>query len=106
MGAMYNVGQMTLRSIAAAFAIAITVSPGAFGASPLALSCTGCHQARVNSPSMPALNTLPPKVIAASLRRSRDTPQFGSIMARFTAKLTDADIDALAFQLGKPSETR
>jgi len=75
-------------------------------ASPLALSCLGCHQAKVNSPSMPALDALPPAAIAASLRRSRDAPQFGSIMARFTSTLSDADIDDLASQLGKPARRR
>ena len=69
--------------------------------SPLALSCTGCHQSKINSSEMPALNRLRPRVIAAALRRSRDAPAPGSIMARFTAKLSDEDIEALAHELGR-----
>lgn len=68
---------------------------------PLALSCTGCHQSHINSPSMPALDTLEPAKIAAVLRLARDSPQSGSIMARFAAKLSDADIDQLARELGR-----
>ena len=55
---------------------------------------------------MPALNRLPPPVIAAALRRSRDAPAPGSIMARFTARLTDEDIEALARQLGGATPRR
>jgi cytochrome c553 len=87
---------------AAASGTAAAIEPTAHARapSPLAQSCMGCHQSKVNSPSMPALDALSPAAIAASLRRSRDAPQFGSIMARFTSKLTDADIDDLARQLG------
>jgi len=82
----------------------LTSAPAAFAAdlpSPLALSCLGCHQPMVNAREMPALDRLPPADIAAALRRSRDAPETGSIMARFAVKLTDADIDALARELGR-----
>jgi cytochrome c553 len=96
---------MSIRGLVLTLATAFW-APAAFAASPLALSCTGCHQPRIDSPSMPALDKLPPSSIAASLRRARDAPQFGSIMARFAAKLSDADIEDLARQLGKRSAQR
>ena len=74
--------------------------------SPLALSCIGCHQPKINSASMPALSNLAPAAIAKSLRRARDRPEFGSIMARFAAKLSDADIEQLSKELGKPDQRR
>lgn len=70
--------------------------------SPLALSCQGCHQPAVNAASMPALNRYSPAAIAASLKAARETPEPGSIMARFAQYLSDAEIDALARELGKP----
>jgi cytochrome c553 len=77
--------------------------PAAEPRSPLALSCTGCHQPRVNSREMPALDRRTPQDIVAALRRSRDAPTPGSIMARFTVKLTDAQIESLARELGRPA---
>jgi cytochrome c553 len=71
--------------------------------SPLALSCQGCHQTSVNSPEMPALNRLPAAQIAGALRQARDQPRPGTIMPRFTAHLSDAEIDALARELGRPA---
>jgi hypothetical protein len=44
--------------------------------------------------------------IAAYLRQVRDAPPPGSIMARFTSKLTDAEIDALALELGRAVKSR
>jgi cytochrome c553 len=69
--------------------------------SPLALSCLACHQSAVNSPEMPSLLLLSPAAIDASLKATRDQPKSGSIMARFTAKMSDADIAQLAAELGK-----
>ena len=74
--------------------------------SPLALSCTGCHQPSVNSRAMPALNRLSATQLAASLRQARDQPRPDSIMTRFAAKLTDAQIDRLAAELSRPSLRR
>ncbi len=85
--------------LAAALTVASSVT--AVAQSPLALSCTGCHQARVDSAAMPALDNLSPSVIAASLRRARDRPRPGSIMARFAAHMSDAEIAALASELGR-----
>lgn len=42
--------------------------------------------------------------IAASLRAARDQPEPGSIMARFAQHLSDAEIDVLAAELGKPAK--
>ena len=72
--------------------------------SPLALSCQGCHQPARNAATMPALDRYPPAAIAASLREARDQPQAGSIMARFAQHLSDAEIDALAVELGTPAK--
>lgn len=69
--------------------------------SPLALSCTGCHQASVNSPAMPALDRMTPAALEASLKAARDTPQTGSVMARFVAKMSDTEIAQLAAELGR-----
>lgn len=71
--------------------------------SPLALSCTGCHQPAVDAASMPALNGYPAERIAASLRAARDAPAPGSIMARFAQRLSDDEIRALAAELGTPA---
>lgn len=73
--------------------------------SPLALSCLGCHQPSVNSAEMPALSRLSPAAIEASLKAARDQPQTGAIMARFAARLSDAEIAALAAELGQHSAT-
>jgi cytochrome c553 len=87
------------------FAVPLLIaSAGSIAASPLALSCQGCHQPAVDSTQMPSLRKQPAQQIADYLRRSRDTPQVGSIMARFTSKLSDADIDRLATELGKKSK--
>ncbi|WP_293368955.1 hypothetical protein [Nevskia sp.] len=71
--------------------------------SPLALSCQGCHQPAVNAGTMLALNRYPAEKIAASLKAAREEPQPGSIMARFAQYLTDAEIAALAAELGSPA---
>lgn len=70
--------------------------------SPLALSCQGCHQPAVNAASMPSLAGYSALKIAASLRAARETPAPGSIMARFAQYLSDAEIEALAAELGVP----
>lgn len=72
--------------------------------SPLALSCTGCHQPSVNSPEMSALSALSPGAIEASLKAERDRPAAGSIMARFVMKMTDADIAQLAQEFGQTAK--
>jgi cytochrome c553 len=74
---------------------------GGAAPSPLALSCLGCHQPAVNSPEMPALQTLSGRRIDAALRSARDAPRTGSIMARFASGLSDADIARLARELGR-----
>lgn len=79
----------------------ITASHAAETPSPLALSCTGCHQPRVDAREMPALDHRRRYEIAAALRRFRDAPKTGSIMARFAARLSDADIESLARELGR-----
>lgn len=70
--------------------------------SPLAMSCLGCHAPAVDAESMPALHRLAPARIAERLRAARDDPAPGSIMARFAEYLSNAEIDALATELGKP----
>ncbi|WP_293391169.1 hypothetical protein [Nevskia sp.] len=72
--------------------------------SPLAQSCQGCHQPAVNAATMPALSGYPSARIAASLRAARDQPEPGSIMARFAQHLSNAEIDSLAAELGKPGK--
>lgn len=72
--------------------------------SPLASSCQGCHQPAVNAATMPALSGYPAARIAASLHAARDQPEPGSIMARFAQHLSDAEIDTLAAELGKPAK--
>ncbi len=73
---------------------------------PLAWSCTGCHRPNSRSREIPSLARRSPAFIAASLRRSRDAPRPGSIMARFAAKLSDEDIASLARQLGRATARR
>lgn len=73
---------------------------------PLALSCLGCHQPRVDAPTMPALERFSADQIAASLRAARDHPDPASIMTRFAAGLSDADIDRLAHDLGHGAPAR
>lgn len=72
--------------------------------SPLALSCQGCHQPGVNAASMPSLEGYTADQIAASLKAAREEPQPGSIMARFAQYLTDAEIAALAAELGSAAK--
>lgn len=81
--------------------IVMTSAAPAAATTPLGLSCLGCHQTATNSPEMPALDRLSVARIAQALRAARDAPQAGSIMARFSAHLTDAQIDALAVELGR-----
>lgn len=69
-------------------------------ASPLALSCLGCHQPAVDAREMPALAHLTPEQISAALREARDHPQTGSIMARLVAHLSDDEIAKLGAELG------
>ena len=87
----------------AAFAFALAAMPALAAPSPLALSCSGCHQASVNSPEMPALSSMTPSAIEASLKAARDQPQPGAIMSRFVAKMSDAEIAALAAETGTPA---
>lgn len=74
--------------------------------SPLAQSCQGCHQPAVNATTMPALGSHSSVQIAGSLRAARDQPKPGSIMARFALHLSDAEIDSLAAELGKPAKAQ
>lgn len=90
---------LTASSLAAGPAVAAPARP----LSPLALSCQGCHQPAVNAATMPSLAGYPADRIATSLRAARETPQPGSIMARFAQYLSDAEIDALAAELGQPA---
>ncbi|GAC1624238.1 MAG: hypothetical protein NVS9B10_10020 [Nevskia sp.] len=92
---------MRLRLAAGLLALAGVASASA-APSPLALSCNGCHQAAVNSPEMPALSTMTPAAIEAALKAARDRPQTGSIMSRFVAKMSDAELAALAAETGAP----
>lgn len=95
------------RSRLAALLTALLLAAGnavaAQALSPLALSCQGCHQPAVNAATMPALSRYPADKIAASLKAAREEPQPGSIMARFAQYLTDAEIAALAAELGSPA---
>ena len=78
------------------------VGAPARAASPLALSCMGCHLPAVDAREMPALNRLSRDQIARSLREARNTPQSGSIMARLVSTFSDAEIDQLAAELASP----
>jgi cytochrome c553 len=80
-------------------ALSLALAANGFAASPLALSCLGCHQPSVNAPEMPALNALSYRRLTQALRSARDAPRPGSIMARFASKLSDAEIDRLAAEL-------
>ncbi len=93
---------VTLSTACLLMAGSVTAAPTK-ALSPLALSCQGCHQAVVNAASMPSLAGYPASRIAASLRAARDQPEPGSIMARFAQYLTDAEIDALAAEIGTPA---
>lgn len=86
-----------------ALAVAVPARAETNALSPLALSCQGCHQPPVNAASMPSLAGYSALRIAASLRAARDAPEPGAIMARFAEALTDAEIDALAAELGTPA---
>ena len=85
-----------LAALLSALLLAAGNAVAAQALSPLALSCQGCHQAAVNAGTMPSLAGYPADKIAASLRAARETPQPGSIMARFAQYLSDAEIDGLA----------
>lgn len=92
---------IALLLLAASAGLPVSAAP-----SPLALSCQGCHQPAVDAATMPALSKRSPAQIAASLHAARDQPAAGSIMARFAQHLSDAEIDALAAELGKPAPAR
>lgn len=92
---------VALSLLAASAGLSVSAAP-----SPLALSCQGCHQPAVDAGTMPALSKHSPAEIAASLHAARDQPVAGSIMARFAQHLSDAEIDALATELGKPAPAR
>ncbi len=99
---------LPLRPHLAALLTALLLAAGnavaAQALSPLALSCQGCHQPAVNASTMPSLNRYPADKIAASLKAAREEPQPGSIMARFAQYLSDAEIAALAAELGQPAK--
>jgi len=97
--ALFAVCLSTACLLASGAAVAAPAKP----LSPLALSCQGCHQPAVNAASMPSLAGYPALKIAASLRAARETPESGSIMARFAQYLSDAEIEALAAELGTPA---
>ncbi|WP_022975246.1 c-type cytochrome [Nevskia ramosa] len=84
--------------------LATAALPARAALSPLASSCQGCHQPAVNAATMPALGGYSAARISASLRAARDQPEPGSIMARFALHLSDAEIDSLATELGKPAK--
>jgi cytochrome c553 len=92
-------GPRNARLARLAAALTLAAAANGFAASPLALSCLGCHQPSVNAPEMPALNALSHRRLAQALRSARDAPRLGSIMARFASKLSDAEIDRLAAEL-------
>jgi cytochrome c553 len=99
MSRMICIGALVLGTVVGCAASVPVVRPR----SPLALSCTGCHQESIDSPEMPGLNRFTPADMALALRQSRDAPLPGSVMARFTAKLSDADIELLSAELGRRS---
>ncbi len=88
--------------------LAMVLLPGiavAAPLSPLAMSCQGCHRPGGDSEEFVALDRLSAATIVSDLQRFRDQPQSGSIMARFSSKLSDEDIAALAAQLSsKPQK--
>lgn len=71
---------------------------------PLALSCLTCHQPGSHPAEIPSLAEKSATDIAAALRAARDQPKAGSIMARFATAMTDAQITALANELGAKTQ--
>ncbi len=94
---------VALNLLAAGLVAAVPAAAEVPVLSPLARSCQGCHQPTVNAATMPALGRYPATEIAAKLRAARDQPEPGSIMARFAQQLGDAEIEALAAELGRPA---
>jgi len=95
-------GSLMRAAISRSLAVVLASAAPTHAATPLALSCLGCHQPTVNAPELPALSRLSRDQIVLALRQARDAPQPGSIMARLVAKLSDGDIDALAVELARP----
>jgi cytochrome c553 len=89
-----------LTALLLAVGSALAAAP-ATSLSPLALSCLACHEPTVDASTMPSLARFSAAAIAASLRAARDDPQLGSIMARYAQFLSDAEIEALAAELGR-----
>ena len=77
-------------------------SPQGPGPSPLGLSCITCH-GLAQRPDAHAvrLGTLTQAQLAEALRAYRSGERPGTVMPRITRPLTDAEIDALAEELGR-----
>ena len=90
---------------AVALAAALAATPASAQTSNTALvasNCAVCHgQAGAGAGDIPALNKSSAPQIAETMRAMRDGKKPSTIMGRIAKGYTDAQIDAVANQLGK-----
>ena len=90
-------------SVAAiALSLALAAPAAAQSAAPAgASSCSGCHDAKIASPSVPPLKGRPAAEIVTAMEAFRTGSREATVMTRIAKGFTDDETRAIAAWLGK-----
>jgi sulfide dehydrogenase cytochrome subunit len=88
---------------AIALSLALAAPAAAQSAAPAgASSCSGCHDARLASPSVPPLKGRPTAEIVTAMDAFRAGTREATVMTRIAKGFTDEETRAIAAWLSKP----
>ena len=87
---------------AVALSLALAAPAAAQSAAPAgASSCSGCHDAKIASPSVPPLKGRPAAEIVSAMEAFRTGSREATVMTRIAKGFTDDETRAIAAWLGK-----
>jgi sulfide dehydrogenase cytochrome subunit len=83
--------------------LALAAPAAAQSAAPAgASSCSGCHDAKIASPSVPPLKGRPAAEIVTAMEAFRTGSREATVMTRIAKGFSDDETRAIAAWLGKP----
>ena len=93
---------MRTSAAAIALSLALAAPAAAQSAAPAgASSCSGCHDAKIASPSVPPLKGRPAAEIVSAMEAFRTGSREATVMTRIAKGFTDDETRAIAAWLGK-----
>ena len=93
-----------MRTLVAAIALSLALAATAAAQSAVpagASSCSGCHDAKIASPSVPPLKGRPAVEIVSAMEAFRAGSREATVMTRIAKGFTDDETRAIAAWLGK-----